>query len=154
MRKVLATASIIGFLSIAGLALAQSPIQVQVNAPISGVNPYTPVGQLLTNALTIIFVIAALAVLFMLIIGAFNWIISGGDKEKVEGARKRITNALIGLAILALAFLITVVVGQILSINILDLKSLPTLSQKCPIGEVFDPTAVAGGTGCVKAPNK
>ena len=132
MRKILTSASIVGFLSLVTNAFAVTGVPIQIKPPASGVNPSTPVGTVLTNALTIIFVIAALAVLFMLIIGAFQWITSGGDKEKVGAARGRITNALIGLAILALAFLITVVVGQIVNINILDLKSIPTLDQPLP----------------------
>ncbi|MDP3758412.1 MAG: hypothetical protein Q8Q86_01725, partial [Candidatus Daviesbacteria bacterium] len=75
--------------------------------------------------------------LFMLIIGAFQWITSGGDKEGVESARKRITHALIGFAILALAFLIVQVVGQVVNINILDIQSLPVLGQ-CSPNQVFD----------------
>ena len=47
------------------------------------------------------------------------------------------------LAVLALAFLITVVVGQVVNINILDLKSIPTLGKRCPEGQVYDPTSTA-----------
>ncbi|OGE26818.1 hypothetical protein A3H85_01285 [Candidatus Daviesbacteria bacterium RIFCSPLOWO2_02_FULL_40_8] len=153
MRKVLASASVVGFLATvtSALAVVTPTIGVQLKPPTQGINPGTPVGTLLSNALTIIFVIAALAVLFMLIIGAFQWITSGGDKEKVGKARDRITQALVGLAILALAFLITVVVGQVLSINILDIKSIPTLDQRCPIGEVYDPTSANAANPCIKA---
>jgi hypothetical protein len=56
-------------------------------------------------------------------------IASGGDKDAIGKARGTIVNALIGLAILALAFFITVLFGQILNINILDFQELPTLNQ-------------------------
>lgn len=135
---------------IAFAATTPSPVQIQIKPPASGIDPSTPVGTILSNALTIIFVVAALLVLFMLIIGAFNWIMSGGDKEKVGAARNRITQALVGLAVLALAFLITVVVGQVLNINILDFKTLPTLGQRCPnANQVYDPSA--NPPGCVDA---
>ncbi len=84
-----------------------------------GVNPETPFQSILSNVIMIVFIVATLAVLFMLIFGALQWILSGGEKEKVSQARGRITNALIGFAILALAFLIVTVVGQLLGIKIL-----------------------------------
>lgn len=131
MKKVLAAAATVGtFLTLVTLASAQ--IDVGITPPENaGINPSTSVGVILSNVLFIIFVVAALAVLFMLIVGAFKWITSGGDKENVKAARGQIVNALIGLAILALAFLITRVVGQILNIDILNLRNLPTL-QTCP----------------------
>jgi len=94
-----------------------------------GVDPaVSSVGDVISNALTIVFIAAALAVLIYLIIGAFKWITSGGDKDAIGKARGTIVNALIGLAILALAFFITVLFGQILNINILDMPKLPTLN--------------------------
>lgn len=93
----------------------------------SGISADTSLGTLVINALKIIYIIASLAVLFMLVFGAFQWITSGGDKEAVQKARSRITNALIGLAILALALFITVLVSSVLNINILNLDKIPTL---------------------------
>jgi len=126
----------------------QNGVNVQVGQPAAGINPAVPVSTLLTNALTIIFIVAALAVLFFLIIGAFRWITSGGEKESIGKARGTIVNALIGLAILALAFVIVVVVGQVLHIDILNIKVLPTLDA-CPGGKV-DPTT--GGCIGITAP--
>lgn len=140
MKKIAAAISSLGFLTTAAtiFAASPSPIPIRVVAPLQGVNPSTTIGTLLSNILTIVFVLAAIVVLFMLIIGAFQWITSGGDKEGIDNARKRITNALIGFAILALAFLIVQVVGQMVNINILSLESLPTLGQ-CGPGQTFNP---------------
>jgi hypothetical protein len=102
-------------------------IQIDPNA-LRGVNPTRPVGTVLTNALTIIFILGALVVLFMLVIGAVQWITSGGDKEAVGKARSRITHALIGFAILALAAFLVTVVGQIVNINIFNLQCIPNLN--------------------------
>jgi len=100
---------------------------------LQGVDAKQPVGTVLSNALTIVFIIAALAVLFMLIFGAFQWIVSGGDKEAVAKARGRIVAALVGLAVLALAVLIVRVVGQLVGINVLDSSAIiPTLNYKPP----------------------
>lgn len=129
MKKLSAAAiTTIGFLSTASLAFAQ--VNIGIEAPKVGIDPKTPVGTILSNSLYIIVAVAALLVLVFLIIGAFNWITSGGDKEKVGGARKTIFAALIGLAILALSFLIVRVVGQFLNIDITGFKNVPTL-QTC-----------------------
>lgn len=86
------------------------------------------ISNIINNVLKIIFVIAALLVLIFLIMGAFQWIMSGGEKEAVGKARLRITHALIGLAILVLAFVILGVVGTIVGINFLQFN-IPTLTQ-------------------------
>ncbi len=58
-------------------------------------------GSLFRNVITIVFIVAAILTLFYLVMGAINWITSGGDKGKVEDARNKITAAVIGLLLLA-----------------------------------------------------
>ena len=134
MQKLLIYLTGLILLIFPSFAFAQ-PINVQITQPNANGKPLGVVpnpdllGKVLNNAFTIIFIAAALLVLFFLVIGAFKWITSGGDKEKIDGARKTITNALVGLAILALSFLIIAVLGRILGINILGSLQIPTLSQ-------------------------
>lgn len=138
MKRIAAAATALSvYLSSISSAFAQDRniLNVNIGTPRVGgknvgIGSDVTIAQLISNALAIIYIVAALAVLFMLVVGAFQWITSGGDKENVEKARKRITSALIGLAILALALFITIVVGQVLNINLLELGSLPTLNQK------------------------
>jgi hypothetical protein len=116
--------------TIASLAVTASPayaLQVQT-PPNMGIPGTTAPGTIITAALTIVYIVAALLVLFFLIMGAFKWITSGGDKDAIGKARGSIVNALIGLAILALAVVIVVVVGQILHINILGSFVIPDLT--------------------------
>lgn len=87
----------------------------QVNGHQAG---YSNLGTFITNILILAFGIALLVVLIMLIWGAFEWITSGGDKEGVGKARSRIINALIGLAVLAVAFALARVAGQFLGFDI------------------------------------
>lgn len=95
-----------------------------------GIDPTTQsLGNVITNALQIVFIAAALIALIYLIIGAFKWILSGGDKDAIGKARGTIIAALVGLTILALAFFATVLFGQVLNINILNLPSIPSLNQ-------------------------
>lgn len=90
------------------LALDQD---IKINAPAQG---YKDLGSFIQNVLTLAFSIAVLVVLVMLIWGAFEWIVSGGDKDAVGKARNRIINALIGLAVLAVAFALAKVAAQFL----------------------------------------
>jgi len=116
MKKLAASLSALSFLSFA--SQVHAAIDVTINQPSQGVT--APPNQVLANAITIIFIVAGLAVLFMLIYGAFQWIMSGGEKEKVEEARKRIMAAIVGIVILALAFVILGVLGGILGFKFFD----------------------------------
>lgn len=65
----------------------------------------------LNNLITLIYEVAVVALVFLLLWGGLEWMFSGGDKEKVGSAQKRITSALIGFVILAVAFAILNVIG-------------------------------------------
>lgn len=75
------------------------------------------IGMITQNAITLIYSFAALAVIFYFLWGAVEWILSGGDKEKINGARRKMTHALIGLALLALSFVIIAIVGEIVGFS-------------------------------------
>jgi ascorbate-specific PTS system EIIC-type component UlaA len=57
--------------------------------------------------------IGAIMVLVFFVWGAIEWISSGGDKGKVENARNRITQAVIGLIILVGSYAIIGFIGEI-----------------------------------------
>jgi len=71
------------------------------------------ISRVLSNIIIIIFVVASILFVFMVVISALQWIVSGGDKEAVAKARSRLTYAIIGIVLLALSFLILRVIGQI-----------------------------------------
>ncbi|MBI2596662.1 hypothetical protein HYW41_00715 [Candidatus Daviesbacteria bacterium] len=132
MKKIaFLTSSIISLLTPV-TAFAQSPA-IKVSAPPG--RGFPSITNFITNFLFLAFGIALLVVLVMLIQGAFEWITSGGDKEAVAKARNRIINALIGLAVLAVAFALTRVAGQFLGFNITDI-AVPSPLQTVPAGEL------------------
>ena len=62
--------------------------------------------------------IAGAAALFFFIYGGFQWLISGGNEEKIKKGKATITSATIGLAIilgsyLILSYVISVVTGAV-----------------------------------------
>ena len=56
--------------------------------------------QFIGNILQAVLVIAALLTLFYLIWGGIDWLTAGGDTEKLENARKKLGNAVVGLILL------------------------------------------------------
>lgn len=69
------------------------------------------VTQFLNNLITLIYIISIIVFIFMIVFSGVEWLSSGGDKEKVANAQKRLTNAFIGIILLAIAFPILKVVG-------------------------------------------
>jgi len=65
---------------------------------------WTDLGSVITALVRILMIVAALATFLYLLFGGFQWITSGGDAKKTEAAGKQITNALIGLGIVAAAW--------------------------------------------------
>ncbi|MDP3724549.1 MAG: pilin [bacterium] len=70
------------------------------------------ISNLLNNVVSLIFIIAGILVFFFLLFGGIKWIVSGGDAKKTEEARNMITAAIVGLAIVALAWAIVKVLEQ------------------------------------------
>lgn len=90
--------------------------QIQAPSPIAGFISKDPSGafgisQFLSNLIALFYAIAAIVLIFMLIWGAFEWLTSGGDKEKIASARGRIISAIIGMILFAIAFAVIQVLG-------------------------------------------
>jgi len=66
----------------------------------------TDLGLLVSKVITTAFILAGILVFAFLVWGGVEWILSGGDKQKTETARNRITAALVGLAIVAASYAI------------------------------------------------
>ena len=87
------------------------------------------VGTVLKNVISLLFIVGGIATLIYFIWGAVDWITSGGDKEKVAGARKKMTNAIIGLVLLALSYFIIGLVGEIVGFNPLQPLQIRSLGE-------------------------
>jgi len=84
-------------------------------------NPTAFFNQLLPNAVTLLFVIASVIFLFMMVAGAIQWMTSSGDKQGLESARGRLSNAIVGLFILFALFAIITVLENFFGVDILTL---------------------------------
>ena len=75
--------------------------------------------------LSVVMTVGVLLLLFYLIMGACNWITSGGNSGKMEEARNQITTALIGMIILASVLALVMFVQYILGIEVLRFTAGP-----------------------------
>jgi len=80
---------------------------------------------LIPNAIILTFIVGSLIFFFMLVTGAIQWISSGGDKQALEGARGKITNALIGIVLLFVALAIIRLIESFFGVSILTLDIGP-----------------------------
>jgi hypothetical protein len=86
---------------------ANSPTCQQARAKGSeGTNSITGSNNIINTAANIIALITGIAAVIMIIISGFTMITSGGNAESFKTARQRLLAAIIGLVIVALAWLI------------------------------------------------
>ena len=83
---------------------------------------------LVTALIKLALTVAALLFFAMLVWGGVRWILSKGDQQQVEAARNQITHALIGLAIVFVAWAIAKLVGSFFGINDILKLDIPTVT--------------------------
>ena len=79
-------------------------------------------GSIIGQGVLVIFVVATLIALAFLIWGGVKWIMSGGDKAKVETARSTIIAALIGLVVTFLSFFILSLLLGLFGLSLMNLE--------------------------------
>lgn len=82
---------------------------------------YTP-SQFLRTVLNIMLGIAGVISFIFLLWGGLQWIMAGGDKEGTEKARKKITAALIGLAIVFSAYALLYILRALFNIDLIQVN--------------------------------
>lgn len=73
--------------------------------------------------ITVLFIGITLTSLIFFILGGIQWIISSGDKAKIEAARKRLVYSLIGLVVVFLSYFIINLVSQFFGVKLLNIPS-------------------------------
>lgn len=71
------------------------------------------VQDLIGNLIRIIFFIAGLVALGLLLLGGFEWVSSGGDDKKIDGARRKILHAVIGLVVMVAVMTLAILIEQV-----------------------------------------
>jgi hypothetical protein len=80
----------------------------------------TDVGVLISKTISFTFIIAGILVFGFLVYGGMTWLTAGGDKTKTEAARTMITNAVIGLAIIASSWAVMKVLSFFFGVDVFE----------------------------------
>lgn len=93
-------------------------IIVDIESKATQISPIQDIGLFVSNIVGVALAIASIATFVLLVWGGLEWIMAGGDKNKLESARTRITNALVGLAIVAIAWAVFIFVDYFLGLDL------------------------------------
>jgi len=112
-------------------------------APIEGSGRWSETGgdasiknleKIFSTVIGFLTIFAGLYFMVSFLIGAIGWTTAGGETDKIETAKKRMTNGAIGLIIVVAAYSIIFIIGEVLGLDILNLA------------ETFDKLVGGGGT--------
>jgi hypothetical protein len=73
------------------------------------------IGDLISALLDLTIILTAFLMFIWMVWGAFEYIFAGGDKEKLGKAQKRLTWAVVGFLLIAVAYFISHLMQEILS---------------------------------------
>ncbi|MGB6838996.1 MAG: hypothetical protein WBD86_03710 [Microgenomates group bacterium] len=75
------------------------------------------IGSIVSELLKYLFPLAGILLLLYLLFGGFSLMTSGGDPKKMQAAKGKLTNALVGFIIVFAAYWIVQIIGTILGIE-------------------------------------
>ncbi len=102
------------------------------DARVVSTNPLIQITRIISVIIGFITICAGIWFMFQLLIGALNWITSGGDKNKLTQAQDRLTNSFIGIVIVVAAYAITALVSLITGLDILNPQTLISVLKLTP----------------------
>lgn len=79
---------------------------LNIMAQAESISPIGTIGRLIEIGADAVLLVGTIAVLVYLLMGAFKWITAGGEKGKIEEARTMMTQAIVGIVLLAAVFAI------------------------------------------------
>jgi hypothetical protein len=86
------------------------------------------IGSLISSLVGVFLILAFISTLLYMILGGFDWVTSGGDKTKLQSARDKITNALVGLIVVGASWAVMMIVGNFIGIDFPNLP-IPTITN-------------------------
>lgn len=75
-----------------------------------------------SNFVSVILAFAGIVLFIMFVVGGFRYLTSGGDPKAIEAAKGTLTQAIVGLVILVLAFLILKLIETITNVPVTQFK--------------------------------
>ena len=103
-------------LALSALALLPAPVFAASVSQTTDVNPGWTIPSLadvIGFLIKFLFFFAGLAALLYLLLGAFSWVTSSGDKENVKKAQDKIQAAVVGLVIIVVVLVLIATLEQV-----------------------------------------
>lgn len=85
-----------------------------IRGPLKEINT---LGDLINRLLSFFIPLAGIILLLVLIWGGYDFLMSGGEANKIKSAQAKITTGLIGFFILVFAYLLVKIISYIFGIN-------------------------------------
>lgn len=85
-----------------------------VNGPLKGIGT---VGDLISRLLTFLFPLAAVILALVIIWGGYDFLLSGGESDKIQAGRAKITYGIIGFVLLSISFIMAKLIGAIFGLG-------------------------------------
>lgn len=89
---------------------------VEIEDPLGG--KFTNIGDIINDLVPYIFALAGLALLIILIWGGFEFLTSAGDPKKMESAKGKLSNGIIGFVIIFVAYWLIQILEVIFGLKI------------------------------------
>ncbi len=81
---------------------------------------FTQFEGVISLTLSVLTVSAGIWFIYQFLGGAIGWLASGGEKQALQNAQKRIVNAIVGLFLVVISYFIIALIGTIFGLNILS----------------------------------
>ncbi len=121
MTKIISSVAVLGLLLMPVVASAQLNLGNQTLNNVSGNVGYNTQQQLpetIGNIIKVIIGLIGLIALIIFIAGGFLWMTAGGDEDQITKAKSLMKNAVIGIAIVVLAYAATsYIITQLITVS-------------------------------------
>jgi hypothetical protein len=94
--------------------------------PVNSSTPVAPLEKIISSVVGVLTVVAVIFFALQIIFAGYAFLSSEGDTKKMEEARKRLTEGVLGLFIVVIALGFTALIGRLTGMgsNVLDLQSM------------------------------
>lgn len=82
--------------------------------------PFSQFEKIMSTVIGVLTISAGIWFVFQIFAGAYQWLASGGEKQALQNAQKRISNAIIGLFVVVVSYGLILLLSGIFGIEILE----------------------------------
>jgi hypothetical protein len=74
---------------------------------------------LLSAVIGFLTIVAGLLFIFHFVVGALNWVSAGGEQGKIQKARDKMTQGVVGLVVIVISYALIGIVGSVVGLDLL-----------------------------------